>query len=188
MSRKKPKVPQPGALLTAQAAAADTDPERRLRARWYVLAALAAAFVVGVILQSDVLWSRLFGGGGRTVTAAPDAGARFVGRNVCAECHAKELAAWSGSDHDLAMQVADDKAVLGDFANSKFRYAGTTSTFSRRDGKYVVNTDGPDGKLHDYEIKYEFGVRPLQQYLVELPGGRTSLCHVATEVLEAADG
>jgi Flp pilus assembly protein TadD len=179
MSRKEPKVPQPAALLTAQAAAADTDPERRLRARWYVLAALAAAFVVGVILQSDVLWSRLFGGGGRTVTAAPDAGARFVGRNVCAECHAKELAAWSGSDHDLAMQVADDKAVLGDFANSKFRYAGTTSTFSRRDGKYVVNTDGPDGKLHDYEIKYAFGVRPLQQYLVELPGGRMQALSIA---------
>jgi hypothetical protein len=90
---------------------------------------------------------------------------------VCSECHAKELAAWSGSDHDLAMQVADDKAVLGDFANGKFRYAATTSTFSRRDGKYVVNTDGPDGKLHDYEIKYAFGVHPLQQYLVELPGG-----------------
>ena len=40
------------------------------------------------------------------------------------------------------------------------------------DGKYFVNTDGPDGKLADYEIKYTFGVHPLQQYLIEFPGGR----------------
>jgi len=179
MSRKKPKVPQPAALLTAQAAPAVTDPDRRLRARWYVLAALTVAVVVGVILQSDVLWTRLFGGGSRAATATPESGGGYVGRSVCAACHAKELAAWSGSDHDLAMQVADDKAVLGDFANSKFRYAGTTSTFSRRDGKYVVNTDGPDGKLHDYEIKYAFGVHPLQQYLVELPGGRMQALSIA---------
>ena len=47
-----------------------------------------------------------------------------------------------------------------------------TSTFSKRDGKFFVRTDGPDGKLHDYEIKYTFGVSPLQQYLIEFPGGR----------------
>lgn len=105
------------------------------------------------------------------VAAAPTA-ADFVGRAQCAGCHAAESAAWKGSDHDLAMQVADERTVLGDFADAKFTYAGTTTTFSRRDGKYHVSTDGPDGKLHDYEIKYTFGVRPLQQYLIEFPGGR----------------
>ena len=64
------------------------------------------------------------------------------------------------------------EVVLGNFANAKFTYAGMTSTFSRRDGKFFVRTDGPDGKLADFEIKYTFGVRPLQQYLIELPGGR----------------
>ena len=44
--------------------------------------------------------------------------------------------------------------------------------FFTRDGKYFVRTDGPDGKLADFEIKYTFGVYPLQQYLIELPGGR----------------
>src|SRR5262249_24107876 len=61
--------------------------------------------------------------------------ASFVGRDACAGCHANQLSAWKGSDHDLAMQAADEKSVLGDFANAKFTYAGTTSTFSRRDGK-----------------------------------------------------
>ena len=36
----------------------------------------------------------------------------------------------------------------------------------------MVETDGPDGKLADFPIKYVFGVTPLQQYLVEFPGGR----------------
>ena len=105
--------------------------------------------------------------------------AQYVGRSVCAACHAKEDGAWRGSDHDLAMQAADEKSVLGNFANAKFAYAGTTSTFSRRDGKYFVNTDGADGKLHDFEIKYTFGVRPLQQYLIELPGGRVQALSIA---------
>ena len=30
-----------------------------------------------------------------------------------------------------------------------------------------MNTEGPDGKLADFEVKYVFGVDPLQQYLVE---------------------
>ena len=79
----------------------------------------------------------------------PTARAEYVGGKACAECHAKAYAAWHGSRHDLAMQVADDKSVLGNFGNAKFTYAGTTSTFFKRDGAFFVNTDGPDGKLAD---------------------------------------
>ena len=30
------------------------------------------------------------------------------------------------------------------------------------DGKYFVHTDGPDGKMNDFEVRYTFGVDPLQ--------------------------
>lgn len=40
----------------------------------------------------------------------------YVGRQVCASCHAKENEAWRGSHHDLAMQEPTAKTVLGDFA------------------------------------------------------------------------
>jgi len=43
----------------------------------------------------------------------------------------------------------------------------------------MVRTDGPDGKLHDYEIKYTFGVVPLQQYLIEFPDGRLQALGIA---------
>jgi predicted CXXCH cytochrome family protein len=105
--------------------------------------------------------------------------ASYVGGQACAACHAAEYKAWRGSHHDLAMQVADEKTVLGNFSDAKFRHAGVTSTFFRRDGKYFVNTDGPDGTLADFEIKYTFGLTPLQQYLIELPGGRLQAFGVA---------
>ena len=70
------------------------------------------------------------------------------------------------------MQEANERTVLGNFADAKFSYAGITSIFFKRDGKFFANTEGGDGKLADYEIKYTFGVYPLQQYLVEFADGR----------------
>jgi predicted CXXCH cytochrome family protein len=43
----------------------------------------------------------------------------------------------------------------------------------------MVRTDGPDGKLTDYEIAYTFGVYPLQQYLIPFPGGRYQMLPIA---------
>ena len=105
--------------------------------------------------------------------------AQFIGGKACAGCHAKEYEAWRGSHHELAMQEAKDKTVLGNFTNATFNYAGVTSTFFKRAGKFFVNTDGPDGKFADYEIKYTFGVMPLQQYLIEFPGGRMQALGIA---------
>jgi Tfp pilus assembly protein PilF len=79
----------------------------------------------------------------------------------------------------MAMQVADNKTVLGNFANATFNYAGITSTFSRREGKFIVRTDGSDGKLADFEVKYTFGITPLQQYLIEVSGGRVQALSIA---------
>ena len=112
-------------------------------------------------------------------TDGPESVATYVGAQACAGCHAAEHAAWSGSDHARAMQIASDTAVLGDFADRRFVHGGITSTFFRREGRFMVRTDGPDGQLDDFEIKYTFGVRPLQQYLIELRGGRLQALSIA---------
>ncbi len=103
----------------------------------------------------------------------------YVGRQVCAECHSKEADAWRGSHHDLAMQAADTSTVLGNFGGATFRHAGVVSRFFKRGETFFVNTDGPDGKLADFPIKYVFGVTPLQQYLIEFPGGRLQALSIA---------
>src|SRR5207302_4193865 len=79
----------------------------------------------------------------------------------------------------LAMQHATDTSVLGDFNDASFDYYGVRSRFFRKDGEFFVETDGPDGKLAVFEVKYTFGVDPLQQYLIELPGGRIQALSIA---------
>lgn len=49
----------------------------------------------------------------------------------------------------------------------------------QRGGGFWVTTDGPDGRATTLPVKYVFGVRPLQQYLVELARGRIQCLPVA---------
>jgi tetratricopeptide (TPR) repeat protein len=112
----------------------------------------------------------------------------YVGGNVCKSCHTKQYALWQGSHHDLAMAHANDNSVLGDFSNTTFDYAGITSRFYKKDKKFMVRTDGADGGMHEYEIKYTFGVTPLQQYLIELEGGRMQALSIAWDSRDIKDG
>jgi len=105
--------------------------------------------------------------------------AAYVGRDKCIDCHRESAKKWAGSHHDLAMDLATEETVLGDFDDAVFEYDGVTSTFFRRDGKFHVNTEGPDGSLQDFEIAYTFGAWPLQQYLVPFPGGRLQCLNIA---------
>jgi len=116
------------------------------------------------------------------------ASATFVGREACAGCHAEEYRRWKGSHHDLAMEEATEKTVLGNFDNATFMHYGVTTTFSKRDGKFLAKTDGPDGKLREYPIAYTFGVYPLQQYLIAFPGGRYQALNVCWDTRPAKDG
>ncbi len=112
----------------------------------------------------------------------------YVTRAVCAECHESQVEAWTGSHHDQAMQEASEATVLGDFDGARVRHFGVTSKFFRRDGDFYVRTDGPDGEPRDYRIAYTFGVAPLQQYLIALPGGRYQALGLAWDTRPAAAG
>ena len=86
---------------------------------------------------------------------------------------------WKQSHHALAMQRATDTTVLGDFADARFEHSGIVTTFSRSGNQFLVQTDSPDGVLHEYEIAYTFGVYPLQQYLIAFSGGRFQALGIA---------
>jgi tetratricopeptide (TPR) repeat protein len=108
--------------------------------------------------------------------------AHYVGRETCIACHQTEYELWKGSDHDRAMELATDETVLGDFNNTEFTRFDERTRFFRDGKKFMVNAEGPDGEYHDYEIKYTFGVRPLQQYMVEFPDGRLQVLRVSWDV------
>lgn len=96
-----------------------------------------------------------------------DVQATFVGRSSCVECHRAETEAFTGSHHDLAMDLATDEFVLGDFDNATLEHDGMISRMYRDGDRYMVHTDGESGEMEDFEVKYVFGVTPLQQYMVE---------------------
>jgi tetratricopeptide (TPR) repeat protein len=112
----------------------------------------------------------------------------FVGAQVCGQCHAAELKAWTGSHHQRSMLEATAESMLGDFADARFERGGVEVRFFKRDGRFFVRADGPDGKPGDYEIAYTFGVTPLQQYLVAFPGGRLQVLPLAWDSRPAAQG
>ena len=116
------------------------------------------------------------------------ADAHFVGSQRCVGCHAREHADWSASQHKAAMAEATEATVLGNFDGATFSNNGIDSSFFKRDGKFWVRTDGPDGQMADFEIRYTFGVEPLQQYLIELPGGRMQALGIAWDTRPKADG
>jgi len=157
------------------------DPWRAGRA----LVGVAIALAAGVALHGAIAVSSTQAAdreGGATPATA------FVGSPTCAGCHQAQAKLWEASQHKLAMQHATDKSVLGDFNDASFDQAGVHSRFFRKDGKFLVETDGPDGSLATFEVKYTFGVEPLQQYLVEFPDGRVQALSIAWDTRPKAAG
>ncbi len=112
-------------------------------------------------------------------TAAAGPAADYVDNRRCLGCHEAPAAAWAGSHHAHAMAPATPATVRGDFADASFRHQGVTTRFFRRGDRFFVRTDGPDGRLADFELKFTFGVAPLQQYLIETAGGRLQPLQIA---------
>ena len=140
----------------------------------WIAASVAAAIVMAVGLGFFMQ------NGTEPAGKAPGASAAtFVGSGACAGCHQAEARLWSGSHHKQAMDHATEASVLGDFNDATFENYGVRSRFSRKDGKFLVETDGSDGALATFEVKYTFGVYPLQQYLTEFADGRVQALPVA---------
>jgi len=110
--------------------------------------------------------------------------ATFVGTEKCRGCHKAEYDRWKGSHHDFAMDVASEETVLGDFNDATFEHFDVRSRFYRKDGRFIVYTQGPKGAMGDFPITHTFGVYPLQQYLVPFPGGRLQCLPIAWDAKE----
>jgi len=117
---------------------------------------------------------------------APSVGAQalaFMGSQVCGNCHANELQLWKDSHHGWALREPAPANVLGDFNDARFEIKGITTRFFTKDGRYYVETDGADGKLATFEIKYVVGITPLQQYLVQLDRGKLQALDIAWDTV-----
>ena len=111
----------------------------------------------------------------------------FVGSGKCKLCHEAEYEKWHGSHHDLAMDVANEETVLGDFSNVQYTdpQSSITTRFFRDSNRFMVETEGADGQRGIFEISHVFGVYPLQQYLVPFPGGRLQCLNIGWDARES---
>jgi predicted CXXCH cytochrome family protein len=117
-------------------------------------------------------------------TINPPIKEQYLGDLQCKSCHEDAYKDWQNSHHDRAMQEASDSTVLGNFENATFESNGVGSRFFKQNGKFFVNTEDPKGLYQDFEVLYTFGVEPLQQYMVSLPGGRLQCLLTAWDTKE----
>ncbi|MCK9452665.1 MAG: tetratricopeptide repeat protein [Bacteroidales bacterium] len=108
----------------------------------------------------------------------------YVGDAQCIQCHKTAYDSWKESDHDLAMQVAHDSTVLGDFNDVKTTLDGVSYFFTKKESIFKVQVKEIDGSEKEYDIGYTFGVYPLQQYLIDFDKGRKQVLRVTWDVDE----
>ncbi|MEE3330987.1 MAG: tetratricopeptide repeat protein [Myxococcota bacterium] len=126
------------------------------------------------------------------VPSPTPAEATFVGSQQCAQCHPKEMAAWTDSHHDLAMQEPTSESVLGRFDGAELTLDGERWQFGDHEAAgskaYRVRVPEVDGEPRVRDIAYVFGVDPLQQYLVRAEGGRLQPLPVAWDSRAESEG
>ena len=141
-----------------------------------------AMALCGLILGSQVITAAL---------AAEDSAAKaqtMPVRQFAPDATKNEAKGWKASQHAHAMQEATEASVLGDFNGAQASHFSSKARFSRKDGRFLVTTEGKDGKEAEFAVKYTFGVDPLQQYLVEFPDGRLQALPYAWDTRPKAEG
>lgn len=146
-------------------------------AHWERVALLAA---IVILLTPAIYWLK----DEKPAPLPEEVPVTFVGSDKCKRCHEAAYAKWSGSHHDQSMDIANETTVKGDFSDVRYfdPYNKITSRFYRKGGKFLVETEGPDGEIGEFEITHTFGTYPLQQYLVPFPGGRFQCLNIAWDV------
>jgi hypothetical protein len=82
------------------------------------------------------------------------------------------------------MMEVNDSSVLGDFNNAKLVRNGLTHKMYKKNNAFYVLTDGPNGTMEEFEVKYTFGYHPIQQYLVEFDQGRLQVLSLTWDVVK----
>ncbi|MBC7183590.1 MAG: hypothetical protein H5U30_08490, partial [Marinobacter sp.] len=105
----------------------------------------------------------------------------------CTDCHAQQVEQWSRSQHAVAMAPVSADTVLGDFDSGEFKDVELGASFRRDGDSYAIHVK-EDGETLVWQVKYTFGVYPLQQYLVETGNGRLQAFNIAWDARSASAG
>ncbi len=110
--------------------------------------------------------------------------AEYVGSKRCKDCHWEEYDAWKTTEYSivgdfernnkLAVKVTGRSPML---ANEK-----VTTTMFKKNGKFYVNTVGPDREFKDYEVTDVVGIGRRQNYLTKFSNGAIHVLPVEWDI------
>ncbi len=126
----------------------------------------------------------LFLGAGFTFAQLPVSTSKFVGSEACAGCHQSAAQEWSGSHHAWAWKLPNDATVKGNFDGASIEHKGITTRFFKNGERFIVETDGPNGAMTQYDVRSTTGIEPLQQYLLETEAGRLQALDLAWDTVK----
>jgi predicted CXXCH cytochrome family protein len=86
------------------------------------------------------------------------------------------------------MEAATEDSVLADFNDAEFVYFGRKTRFFRDGQAFRVTTENAQGRPETFTIAYTLGYAPLQQYLVDIGGGRLQPLPFAWDARERREG
>jgi predicted CXXCH cytochrome family protein len=148
---------------------------------WILLAALIMFFAIKIIGNTSHS-----GEEGEVAEAAATqryGEPEYLGSERCKDCHWREYDTWKDTLHSKFIQYPARRTVIGDFTGSKELAVKVTdrstmrqgeeilTTMFKRDGKFFVNTIGPDWEADDYEVIYVLGINRKQNYITKFPNG-----------------
>ncbi|MCG7200591.1 tetratricopeptide repeat protein [Marinobacter pelagius] len=105
----------------------------------------------------------------------------------CAGCHASEVRQWSRSQHAAAMAPATPDTVAGNFSKGRYADSDVQASFRREDDGFVIRVN-EGGNTREWQVRYTFGVYPLQQYLVAVGSGRLQAFNIAWDTRPESEG
>lgn len=112
----------------------------------------------------------------------------YVGSAQCKSCHQTQFKKWQTSDHFMAMAIATEKTVFGNFDNIKFSFNNIESYFHKNMSGYYIDTLNEDGIIETFIISYTIGHWPLQQYLIKTKKGRVQALNIAWDNRTKSEG
>jgi predicted CXXCH cytochrome family protein len=86
------------------------------------------------------------------------------------------------------METPSAETVLGDFDDTEFHYFGRTTRFFKTGDAFRLTTENQQGQPETFTIAYTLGYKPLQQYLVDIGGGRIQALPFAWDSRQRKDG
>lgn len=127
------------------------------------LARLAAWFATLALAAAGVARVRRIGAEVKTPVDLP--AIEYATSKTCVMCHPGHFESWHRTFHRTMTQAAGPAAVVGDFGNATFTYAGITSRFTREGDRFFIETLGPAGAMERDEVVMTIGSRRVQQYV-----------------------